>query len=158
MSVTTDEPRNSAATQIKLRPATPADTSFILNSWLRSYWEASPFVRGVPKETFFHEHHALATQLLQTSRTLVAYPAAGPEDLIVGWACGETTREHTLLLHYVYVKEAFRRWGGAQTLVHGLTFDFNSQTVVATHLTPRTEHGFIPYSPYVLLNRKSTPL
>lgn len=88
---------------VKLRPMRDLDTPLIFSSWLRSYRpSADP---KVDKDVYYREHHKVVERLLREAEVVVA-TAEGDDDTVVGWVCSSPG-----VLHYVYVKEAFRRMG-----------------------------------------------
>ncbi len=99
---------------VTLRPAADADAGFVLNSWLKSY-RASMTV--VPSSQYFSRfgHRGLVMDLMGRQPIVVASWDEDPA-VIVGWSCGEPSK----LLHYVYVKQAFRRQGIGTRLVAAL--------------------------------------
>jgi GNAT superfamily N-acetyltransferase len=112
--------------EIKIRPYSSADTSFVMDSWLKSY-RLNSFdnaVVSVPPSIYFAKHRNLIASAIDRCDVLVATPSDA-DDTILGWACMD--RE---VLHYVYVKERFKRWGVASRLLERLP-----RYVVYTHNT-----------------------
>lgn len=99
-----------------VRKPTSADTPFIFSGWLESYANSSPLTVNIPKTLFFDGHRALITPLLSNAQVVVACLPDDP-GVLLGFACGEPVDG---LLHYVYVKAAFRRMGVATRLVDAL--------------------------------------
>lgn len=120
------------------------DTPFVFSSWLRSY-KASRDTRVAP-QVYFHEHHKVIEAILASPSVSVTV-AVSTEDpnTILGWAAMDSSKG---VLHYVYVKEAFRRWGVATELVG--TLNINSYS----HTTKYGERalGSYPciYNPYLI--------
>ena len=112
---------SSAALSVAIRPIEPYETPLVYSSWLRSYRTAAdPHVGQV---VFFKRHHELIESILSNPSTLVTVLTADSSPgTVLGWACRTGTT-----LHYVYVKEAFRRMGFGTQLAGG--FDTH------THLT-----------------------
>ena len=106
---------------IEIRAATQTDRPLIFATWLRSYRHGSLFPRHIPDPTFFEAHHNVAEELLRRSSVRVAHPPGDPE-VILGWSCVETLApkgggSSPIVVHYVYVKPAFRRAGVARRLL-----------------------------------------
>jgi GNAT superfamily N-acetyltransferase len=93
-----------------IRPGRPADARFVLDSWARSF-RRSPFAGCVPEDLYPSVVRATATRLLATGTLEVACNPDEP-DQILGWALREPGR-----LHYVYVKDPWRRDGIARDLL-----------------------------------------
>jgi hypothetical protein len=114
---------------VVLRRATAADVPFILNSWLRSHWDAWGEPHGIPKGHYFAEAHRKACLTLSRAECLLAI---NPEDEshLLGYVVWEPGT-----LHYVYVKHPYRKEGLASRLVAatGLRAGF--------HYTHHTEAG-----------------
>lgn len=118
---------DEAPSVIAVRPAGPADLSFIFSGWLRSYHE-SEVARHVPNDVYFSSggHHGIVRRLLDEVGAVVACSASDPTELY-GFACGAPG-----VLHYVYVKAAFRRLGVAKLLLGALGV-IDAPTVVTHH-------------------------
>lgn len=94
---------------IILRPATQDDVNFVLNSWLKSFKESSWFnISGKP---YWRGHRLLILKLMRTKELTIAC-MKDDTNAIVGWSCTEPG-----VIHYVYVKRPFRRFGVAKTLL-----------------------------------------
>jgi ribosomal protein S18 acetylase RimI-like enzyme len=102
--------------EVSLRPAHAADTAFVVDSWLKSFRSSSG---DVPGPIYWRSHREVVDALLQRANVLVA---CNPEDAsqIFGWAAFEK-RAGVLVLHYLYVKEPFRRYGIATRLLRTLS-------------------------------------
>ncbi len=129
--------------EVVIRDNLPEDESFILDSWLKSYYGASFFTVKIPKSVFFSHHSRLIKKLLVTSRIRLA---VDPQDLgiIAGYIVYEPDK-----IHYLYVKESLRGFGiGKKLLSEANLFD---RTKI-THLTKKgrkiqLKMGFV-YAPY----------
>lgn len=97
-----------------LRPPNEGDVGFIFNSWLKSYRDA-PFVSGIPNTIYYREMHLAIEKVLARANVVIACDPGEPE-LIFGWGVGEGAKDGTLLLHYLYVKHALRKFGIAKSL------------------------------------------
>lgn len=119
---------------VVLRPASAADVPFILNSWLKSHYDAWGEPHGIPKGHYFAEAHRRACLTLARAQCLVATLAnSGDEDAdgaLLGYVVWEPRA-----LHYVYVKHSCRKEGLAARLLDatGLQPGF--------HYTHHTEAG-----------------
>lgn len=102
---------------VVLRAAGKADIPFITSSWLKSYRDSAA-VKGVPNTIYYASHHRVLEHLIPRSTVLVA---ANPDatEQILGWICAELVNG-AFVLHFLYVKNVFRRFGLAQKLVASL--------------------------------------
>lgn len=119
---------------VVMRHATEADLPFIFSSWLKSY-RLSSAVRDMDAEAYFAQQHYLCEFLLGTSRTVVACSAAEPTE-VLGWLVYED-HLRSCVVHWCYVKSAFRRLGIASQLVRE-ALKTCSDTVRYTHKPKRT--------------------
>lgn len=101
---------------LEYRVATNADLPFIWNSWLKSYRDNNGQAKAVGSETYFAEHRKLIGELTARSAILIACAPDFP-DQIYGYVVFEAFNGPALVLHYVYVKRTYRRFGIASALV-----------------------------------------
>lgn len=97
-----------------MRLAVDDDHNFIYHSWLKSYrasWSRghNP-VRYVHKDIYYQNHKHIIADILRESITVVA---VNPEDAgqIFGYIVCQPTREGVGVLHYCFVKQAYRGLG-----------------------------------------------
>ncbi len=94
----------------KVRKANPDDISFIYATWLKSYHYDS-WTRSIAKSVYFDNYKLVIDRLLNQSEVLVAcHPT--DENVILGYCVFEPN-----LIHYMFIKEAFRRFGIATDLI-----------------------------------------
>lgn len=112
-----------------LRPYCPADRELIEDSWLKSYYShASCWMGWVSVESFCTLYMPIIRALLDRSRVRVACLRDSEPD-VVGWAVLSDK-----LLHYVWVRDGWRRDGLGTWLVADLAPD-------AMRYTHETEAG-----------------
>jgi GNAT superfamily N-acetyltransferase len=93
---------------ILLRPFAASDAGLVFNSWLKSYAN-SAWANLIPTGRLYWErHHEVVDRLVRTARVVVACWEEDP-DLVAGWACFQEDAQAVPILHYVYVRERFRR-------------------------------------------------
>lgn len=100
----------------KIRYGVPADIPFIASSWSKSY-QSSAAVRNVRTSLYFDRQKQTILHLLQRSQCLVIC-LREDEDAILGYVVFEKD-----VLHFVYVKEAWRKHGIATRLVSAAGLD-----------------------------------
>lgn len=139
-------------TPVRLRDANSEDVGFVFNSWLRSYRNAQ-MVRGVSNTIYYNEHHKILERIVKTARVIIA---CDPEDStkIYGYACAEFI-DSIFVIHYVYVKELYRKLGIARLMLDEWKPDFNNASI-CTHINKCAEapaiRRHILYHPYILVN------
>lgn len=102
----------------KMRPFVPADFKLVMDSWSKS-WRESPWAGAIPNNRFHAVFTDAVAQLVERGAQFVVLCAAANEDQIIGWACYELVRDGTAL-HYLYVKDPFRRRGLGAELVQAV--------------------------------------
>ena len=111
---------------IVLRDCIPlADNDFIYDSWIKSY-SNSGFSRGIPTSLYVVGQRSRIDKILGSPPTKVTI-ATNPEEPSVIYGYSVITGEN--ILHYLYVKNAFRKLGIGTQLINRL---FGSQ-VLYTH-------------------------
>lgn len=93
--------------------AAPEDLRrLVAASWLASY-RTAPEVRDMADDVYDAYMRARVSRLLDRSRVV----AALADGVAIGWACGERASTGRAVLHYAYVKRAYRQHGlGARLL------------------------------------------
>jgi GNAT superfamily N-acetyltransferase len=137
---------------MKLRLAEESDVGFIFNSWLKSY-RSSYFAKPISNTIYFSEHHKVIEKLAKTSEILIACNQDDPSQ-IYGYACAERV-DGVFVIHYIYVKQTFRRMGVAKALLESFDHDY-SDAAVFTHNTSIADKLAAKYNlvyhPYLLIN------
>lgn len=91
------------------RTATQADLPFIFSSWLDSYANSSPLTVNILKSVFHREHRKVIDRLLREEAIQVVVICLDDDpNVICGFLVFEQDPE---ILHYAYIKSAFRRLG-----------------------------------------------
>lgn len=135
---------------IQIRDYETPDEAFIFSSWLNNYRATSQFAKRVRNSVFYFWHHKVVTRILARLTTRI-YVAVSPDapDVILGWICVEAStvkipdfKDHNRVLHYIFVKPEFRRFGIAKKLFE------------AAHLTQDTKayftHWTHPVEPFLI--------
>lgn len=132
------------------------DIGFVRDSWIRSGEKVTRHLiqkRLWDKALYLKHQRMLVTALLQRSASMVACNPAH-QDQIYGWACAEPPREDGRgVLHYIYVKEPFRRtFGISGALLDGVGCGRGSATWCTTwspwatkEQKARIEMGLAPF-------------
>lgn len=94
-----------------IRPGRASDHSFVVESWVMSYRHQSRAKDA--GRSYLRGHKRLVRGLLERTPLRVAC-LAEDDDVIVGWAC--LVEGDMPLVHYGFVKEAFRGKGIARAL------------------------------------------
>lgn len=125
--------------QLLLRRATPDDLKFVRHSWFESYRKGgrAPDVRF---DVYAGGQRPLIERITESLGATIAYPREIPDE-ICGWIC-----YFGRVVHYVYVKQAYRRLGiAAQLLAHREFEQYTQQTRVGMKLASKRGLVFNPY-------------
>lgn len=111
---------------VAIRDNTPEDLNFIFATFLRGLYYGAPLFSRIPKKIFMENYHNVISQLLllPSVRVRVACLKDDPE-VILGYAIGSVDDTR---LHWVFVKQAWRKIGIAKSLVP-------ASVTTVTHLT-----------------------
>lgn len=110
----------------QIRKMNDEDRSFIFATWLRCYKHDSPLTKYIRRDLFFARHKAVIEKILASCEVDVACDG-NDKDLIFGYIAHEKG-----IIHFVYVKEPFRKLGIAKKLWQGVKNYKDCQT---SHLT-----------------------
>lgn len=153
-----------AGGKLSLRLGNVEDAKLIANNWLESYKSAN-LVKKVKPDIYYRGQRRLIADLLDRAFVWVACDHEDPWT-VWGWICFER-RHGTLIIHYVYVKSAFRGLDIATKLVEFAVSQRTTEALFYTHLSRSGPHfvkglveaGAIPaavepiYDPYLAFER-----
>lgn len=121
------------------RYATEADLRFVRASWFESYRKGG-HAPDVAFPTYREGMGRIIERCLQAGATLVAFLPEVPDE-VIGWACFTSTA-----LHYVYVKQAYRRLGVAREILGEHPQQWHTHdTRAGRHLAAALGTKFNPY-------------
>ena len=109
------------------RPMQASDEGFVFSAWLAGFGDSDPTARvfgyrGLRPEWWLSWHRTIEQLLvLPNTRTLVAHVIGEPNQLL-GFVSGAAPN----ILHWLYVKQAYRRLGIGTTLLRAAFPDANS--------------------------------
>lgn len=126
----------------------------LYDSWLKAYRHDSAFARELDSPLYFKEQTALVDGTLLDPRTRVLV-AHKPDELnvVYGYMVMTERQAEEPLLHFIFIKEAFRSKGVATALyAEGIGPD--GAKSIATHMTSKgrrasSRHLEITFNPYV---------
>ena len=128
-------------------PGTESARSLVYATWLRSYEAWSLAAKHIPRDVFFAEHHKVIDRVLGRGASVRVAALPDEPDVILGWAVTEGP-----VVHYVYVKPDFRRYGLAKALLAHVQRPFTySHSTYVTRDVHKHLDGCI-YNPYEALH------
>lgn len=116
------------------RPYVLSDIPFIQSSWGTSYHDGVNGHKLITPEEFHSYHRPIREKILNKPNIAVIVCASKDDnDLIIGYSIVEKPKEsHGVLLHYLYVKQAFK---GQQIATELLAKSISEKPVLYTHST-----------------------
>jgi RimJ/RimL family protein N-acetyltransferase len=119
------------------RPYIESDLNFIKSSWASSYYKGANYQDHLSPDEFHSRHRLIRDRILSKPNTAIIICASkelNPE-IIMGWVLVERPEKSPgFILHYVYVKQAFKSEGIAREL---LSLALPQTPVLVTHLTEK---------------------
>jgi hypothetical protein len=126
------------------------DKAFVYSTWLRNYKHSSYFAKRIKPHVFFKGHQAVIDHLLNKNscKVFIASPKNDSETILGYLACEPSLS----VVHFTFVKEAFRNMGIAKALFKEAGVD--TSKIILTHWTypvddfmhKYTEMVFNPYA------------
>lgn len=140
---------------IKIREYSSSDEAFVFHSWLKTYFDAlidMKMTNGIRSDVYYKGQHNRVAGLLKRGNTLIACNSED-DDQIYGWLNFEDTEDDGVILHFVYVKQPFRKMGIAKRLIE--IAKYSKGEVFYTHKTQFTKNltnvvGKATFNPYLL--------
>ncbi len=123
---------------LRLRKGTSKDVRYITSSWLNSFY-FSPSNKGIRKSEFFHAEHKMLEVILPRATTLILCNASNL-DQILGYICYEMQASGVLVIHYVNMKQPYRKRGLARLMVEEVLDLESPRQVLFTYYTPQAGH------------------
>ena len=140
--------KNENDLPISIRDFIESDKHFILSCWLKSFRDSKAF-QGIPNERFFTMHKKVVEELLKRSKTMMLVDQKDPDHLF-GFISYELN-ESANYLHFVYIKNAFRRLGLAKKVIFECIPNLDNptyythQTYASPFLAPLLNAKYYPY-------------
>lgn len=113
---------------IQIREMRQSDYGLVIQSWIR---HARKAFKWLPKGAFNYHFEKAVRRALDVCPVWVLC-SNDLDDFVVGWVCAEP---HRGLIHFVFIKEKFRRHGHASRLVSEVQLECDDK-ITATHWTP----------------------
>lgn len=121
-----------------LRPYRNDDIPFIQSSWGSSYYQGGGYQRLMSPQLFHHYHRPIRESFFDRPCSSVSIICATEDpSLIMAWLAWEKPEdEDCVILHFLYVKQAFKGEGLAKELLSSFK---DQKPILYTHLTEQAE-------------------
>lgn len=139
----------------KIREMTKDDVSFVIRSILENFRNNAKFFSSIDKDSYYRNHNAKLVKALRASDCLLIVDVKDP-DIIIGFVVYKHNQS-SLWLHYIYIRNDFRKIGLAKKLLEIVSAE-PKEVCVLSHKTDKfnpaalRKYGFskIVHSPYIL--------
>lgn len=134
---------------IELRLNTPADESFIYDSWLKSYQEQNRDFKRMGIRTYYAGYKKILMGILDSALVVIA---CNPDDKdqIYGFIVAEADAD---IVHYLYVKYTFRKLGIARRLLLNVHPELREKPLIHTFANPisdkKQSEYLLTYNPFL---------
>ncbi len=113
-----------------IRTPEAGDLSFIYSTWLRGLYYGNDWFQEIPKAIFMEHYHRVVELVLKKETTKVRVRCLKEDPTtILGYSVFD---DHYQFIHWIYVKEAWRRFGIAKSL-------YPPDSKTTTHLTKQAK-------------------
>lgn len=92
----------------------PSELHLVLSSWKRSYRDYCP---QLAQDAYYRLQGAVCDEILSRFPLLLAARDPDAPAVVLGWICAEPAQQGGVLVHYAYVKQAYRRQNIAKRLL-----------------------------------------
>ncbi len=130
---------------VSVRVGTPEDLNFVFATWLRNYRHGSQFAKKISNDVFYRWHHKVIERIIERGAQIRIVHPAGDPGTILGYSCIELFEERPLV-HFIYIKKAWRGMGLAKKLIWETEGYFSHMT---DHLD-LNRHPSFHYNPYLI--------
>lgn len=113
---------------LSLRDSLPADENYIYVHWLMGLRRDNDLFHLIPRDLYFKTYRAVISKILPRSKIRIACLKEDPE-VIIGYSVYEPDR-----IHWIYVKEDWRRIGLAKDLLPEKMSSYSHVTKLALEI------------------------
>ena len=143
-----------------LRAMKDEDYNFVLSSWAKSF-KGSPWAGLVPNNLWHSTMKEALDQLLERGAKVRMLVDRLSPDFIIGWTCFEESECGVNVIHYVFVKDAFREKFGSGGLLRDLACgrgSYGFRYTCRTHDGQRLVGKKDVYSPAIARRKNLEPV
>lgn len=133
----------AAMNGVVVRKATEADMNFVYSTWLKGVYHGSDLLKNVKRAVYFENYPKYIAAVLARPTVEVKVAAlAEDKDVILGYAVVQPG-----VVHWVYVKSAWRKQNVAKTLLAGYNIqESSSMTKIGASIMKKKKIQYNPWS------------
>ena len=131
---------------IDVRPAYENDRAFILATWLRGLYYGNSWFKEIQKDVFMQVYHGVIDNVLKSEHTIINVAVLNEDpDIILGYSV--LNNQHlNPVLHWVIVKEAWRKMGIARHIIPENVDTVTQLTTIGLKLKPEN----VKFNPFLI--------
>ena len=131
---------------IDVRPAYENDRAFILATWLRGLYYGNSWFKEIQKDVFMQVYHGVIDNVLKSEHTIINVAVLNEDpDIILGYSV--LNNQHlNPVLHWVFVKEAWRKMGIARHIIPENVDTVTQLTTIGLKLKPEN----VKFNPFLI--------
>ena len=125
--------------ELNIRQPVPSDIKLVMDAWIKGF-RNSPYAGCVTNDRWHETQANTIEQLLARGAKLEVLCSVAKPDQIVGFVCWESVKGG-LCVHYLYIKDPFRRTGLGSALLNHVEAQHGTQegSPVRRFYTHRTD-------------------
>ena len=131
-----------------IRSMTLDDKNFIYATWLRGLYYGNAEMRRIDQEAFFKHYPAVVTLILSKPTTVLVACLNSDPDVILGYSVASYDSVNPGILHWVYVKEAWRQQGIAKSLIANRDLEYRTHYTEAVEKVNMIKN--LTYNPFLI--------
>jgi len=130
----------------EVRDGTDKDANFILATFLRGIYYGDSWFSLIPKPVFMDNYKRIAQAILKNPRTIVKIACLKEDpDVILGYSIMSSD---FAIVHYLYVKSAWRKKGIGKSLIPKYPIAFTHLTALGKSLA--TKYPTAIFNPFAI--------
>ena len=136
--------------EVSIRAVRDTDMALVYSTWLRSYRFNSNFAKKLSNKVYYEWHHKVIERLFGRGAFCLMACDASDNNIVFGYLVGERSGIGNII-HFIYIKKAFRGLGIMRQLLSASGLSFN----IFSHYTEFCDeylkkHEGMEYNPYVI--------
>lgn len=123
---------------VDVRERLPSDENFIFSTWLRGLYYGNDWYGCIPRDIYFKNYWHVVSKILKRPQVFMKAACLKEDpEVILSYAIFEKN-EHTIL-HWIFTKSAWRKFGIAKKLCEGEEVkEVSHLTKVGKNIRPQT--------------------
>lgn len=116
---------------VVVRPVEPDDLNFVYDAWFKS-WRSSKYAGVIPNNRYYEIMREVVENLVGRGAEILVATAS---NRLLGFICFEYTQDKRPVVHYIYVKDPYFKFGVGE-LLRDIAFPNMLEPGFITHKSP----------------------